>query len=100
MKFFVRTMESSFFDNHSINLQFCSSILLCNLIFQVINEDYRNNLKKLDNFVMVRFLEDTMVVPVESEWFGFYSPGQDVQVLPLQQSQLYLEVSLHIQKNY
>lgn len=42
---------------------------------------------------MVKFLTDTMVVPQESEWFGFYTPGQDQEVLPLQQTQLYLEVS-------
>lgn len=61
---------------------------------QVVNEEYRTNLMKLDNFVMVKFLEDSMVVPRESEWFGFYAPGQDVEVLPLQQTQLYLEVRL------
>lgn len=61
-------------------------------ILQVVNEDYRTNLKKLENFVMVKFLQDSMVVPRESEWFGFYAPGQDIEVLPLQQTQLYLEV--------
>lgn len=65
---------------------------------EVLNVDYRNNLKKLDNFVMVKFLADTMVVPVESEWFGFYTPGQDVQVLPLQQSQIYLEDRLGLKE--
>lgn len=59
---------------------------------------YRSNLKKLDNFVMVKFLNDSMVVPVESEWFGFYSPGQDQEVLPLQQTKLYLEVSVFCSK--
>lgn len=63
------------------------------IFFQEINESYRTNLKKLETFVMVKFLTDTMVVPQESEWFGFYTPGQDQEVLPLQQTQLYLEVS-------
>ncbi|XP_053628450.2 palmitoyl-protein thioesterase 1 isoform X3 [Cherax quadricarinatus] len=65
---------------------------------RVLNEHYRDNLKKLDNFVMVKFLADTMVVPVESEWFGFYTPGQDEQVLPLQQTQLYLEDRLGLKE--
>nr|XP_053628450.1 palmitoyl-protein thioesterase 1-like isoform X3 [Cherax quadricarinatus] len=65
---------------------------------RVLNEYYRDNLKKLDNFVMVKFLADTMVVPVESEWFGFYTPGQDEQVLPLQQTQLYLEDRLGLKE--
>ncbi|XP_071531238.1 palmitoyl-protein thioesterase 1 isoform X2 [Panulirus ornatus] len=65
---------------------------------KVLNEDYRNNLKKLDNFVMVRFLEDRMVVPAESEWFGFYAPGQDIEVIPLQESRLYLEDRLGLKE--
>lgn len=65
---------------------------------KVVNEEYRTNLMKLDNFVMVKFLEDSMVVPRESEWFGFYAPGQDVEVLPLQQTQLYLEDRLGLKE--
>lgn len=64
----------------------------------MVNENYLINLKKLDNFVMVKFLADSMVVPRESEWFGFYAPGQDVEVLPLQQTKLYLEVRLTLLK--
>merc|ERR1712142_403684 len=55
------------------------------------NETYSKNLQQLDNFVMVRFLNDTMVIPQESEWFGFYAPGQDKDVLPLHETQLYTE---------
>lgn len=52
---------------------------------------YRDNLMKLDNFVMVKFLQDSMVVPIESEWFGFYLPGQDEVVVPMNETQLYNE---------
>jgi len=55
------------------------------------NQTYKNNILKLSNFVMVRFTEDTMVQPIESEWFGFYAPGQDKNVLTLQQTPLYQE---------
>ncbi|KAK7066528.1 Palmitoyl-protein thioesterase 1 [Halocaridina rubra] len=58
---------------------------------RTLNTSYRVNLKKLENFVMVKFLQDGMVIPVDSEWFGFYSPGQDVEVLPLQETKLYFE---------
>jgi len=58
---------------------------------KVVNETYRENLQKLENFVLVKFLQDGMVVPRDSEWFGFYAPGQDTEVLPLQQTQLYIE---------
>ncbi|KFM65845.1 Palmitoyl-protein thioesterase 1, partial [Stegodyphus mimosarum] len=55
------------------------------------NETYKLNLQKLDNFVMVKFSEDKMVEPKESEWFGFYKPGQAIEVFKLQDSPLYME---------
>ncbi|XP_025193576.1 palmitoyl-protein thioesterase 1 isoform X2 [Melanaphis sacchari] len=55
-----------------------------------INTNYRENLLKLKNFILVMFTNDTMVIPKESEWFAFYSPGQDKEILPLEQSVLYL----------
>jgi len=55
------------------------------------NETYKKNLESLNNFVMVKFTEDTMVQPIESEWFGFYTPGQDKNITPLRESQLYIE---------
>ncbi|CAH3109297.1 unnamed protein product [Pocillopora meandrina] len=52
---------------------------------------YKENLMKLKNFVMVMFGKDTMVDPKESEWFGFYKPGQGVEKYTLQESPLYQE---------
>lgn len=43
--------------------------------------------------VLVKFANDTMVEPVESEWFGFYKPGQADEVQSLQNSELYQQVS-------
>lgn len=43
---------------------------------------------------MVKFDNDTMVQPRESEWFGFYKPGQTAELYTLQQSSLYLEDKL------
>ncbi|XP_076055849.1 palmitoyl-protein thioesterase 1 isoform X1 [Oratosquilla oratoria] len=65
---------------------------------RVINQTYIDNLNALNNFVMVKFLRDTMVVPIESEWFGFYAPGQDKDVLPLQETELYLQDRLGLKK--
>jgi len=56
-----------------------------------INQTYKNNIMSLQNFVMVKFTEDTMVQPIESEWFGFYVIGQDQEVIPLQQTDLYIQ---------
>jgi len=55
------------------------------------NEQYKKNLLSLDTFVMVKFLEDSFVQPIESEWFGFYELGQDTKVLALNETQLYQE---------
>lgn len=57
---------------------------------RVFNTNYRENLLKLKNFIMVMFTNDTMVIPKESEWFAFYSPGQDKEIMPLEHSVLYL----------
>eukprot|EP00112_Aurelia_sp_Birch-Aquarium-sp1_P001002 Seg1097.2 transcript_id=Seg1097.2/GoldUCD/mRNA.D3Y31 product="Palmitoyl-protein thioesterase 1" protein_id=Seg1097.2/GoldUCD/D3Y31 len=54
-------------------------------------QSYKTNLMKLKNFVMVKFLRDTMVDPRESEWFGYYVPGQGKKTQTLQESKLYTE---------
>jgi len=53
------------------------------------NQTYKQNLISVENFVMVRFTEDTMVQPIASEWFGFYEEGQDDTTISLQNSTLY-----------
>jgi len=63
----------------------------------VQNETYKKNLMSVANFVMVQFLNDTMVQPKESEWFGFYTPGQDKEVQTLQETPLYQEDWLGLQ---
>lgn len=57
----------------------------------VKNWTYAENMKKLSNFVMVKFTEDSMVDPIASEWFEFYQPGQADQIQPLEQTKLYQE---------
>jgi len=47
---------------------------------------------------MIKFLNDTMVQPIESEWFGFYDDGQDVNIVPLHGSALYMEDWLGLQE--
>ena len=45
----------------------------------------------LKKFVMVKFLNDSIVDPVDSEWFGFYRSGQAKETIPLQESTLYTQ---------
>ena len=39
-------------------------------------EEYRENLLLLENFVMVRWRDETTIIPAASSQFGFYLPGQ------------------------
>lgn len=59
---------------------------------RTLNVDYIENLSALEKLVFVKFDNDSMVQPVESEWFGFYKGGQSVEVESLQESAVYLEV--------
>jgi palmitoyl-protein thioesterase len=64
----------------------------------VKNETYKQNLITLNKFVMVMFTEDTMVQPKESEWFEFYTIGQDKEVTPLNQSAIWTEDWIGLQE--
>ncbi|KAL8561741.1 Palmitoyl-protein thioesterase 1 [Nucella lapillus] len=63
-----------------------------------VNQTYKANLLKLKNLVLVKFLDDTMVDPRDSEWFGFYKPGQAKEVLPMNQTKLYTEDRLGLKE--
>ncbi|XP_062384775.1 palmitoyl-protein thioesterase 1 [Sardina pilchardus] len=58
---------------------------------RVLNETYKKNLMALEKFVMVKFLKDSVVDPVVTEWFGFLKTGQAVETETLQESALYTE---------
>lgn len=57
-----------------------------------VNQTYIDNLLRLKRLVLVKFANDTIVVPKESQWFEFYGTGQDVTVLPLRESDLFVQV--------
>lgn len=63
-----------------------------------LNQTYKDNLLSLDNMVLVQFLSDGMVVPRESSLFGFYAPGQTKNIVPLENSPLYLEDRIGLRK--
>ncbi|XP_050351607.1 palmitoyl-protein thioesterase 1 [Nymphalis io] len=63
-----------------------------------INQTYVDNLVKLEHFVMVKFDNDSIVQPRETEWFGFYAPGQAKKLITLQQSAIYKKDRLGLKK--
>jgi len=58
---------------------------------RVKNSTYKENLQKLKNLVLVKFMNETIVQPKESEWFGFFEPGQVQKMVKLEDSALYKE---------
>ncbi|XP_021562200.1 palmitoyl-protein thioesterase 1 isoform X5 [Carlito syrichta] len=63
-----------------------------------VNESYKKNLMTLKKFVMVKFLNDSIVDPVDSEWFGFYKSGQAKETIPLQETSLYTQDRLGLKE--
>ncbi|KAH8303433.1 hypothetical protein KR059_011001, partial [Drosophila kikkawai] len=59
-----------------------------------LNTYYSENLNKLRKFVMVKFLNDTIVQPKESQWFEYYTNGQDKLITPLKDSRVYTNLGL------
>jgi len=56
-----------------------------------INPTYKENIMKLNNLVLVMFAEDTVVVPKESSWFGFFPDNDLSHIIPYNQTQLYIQ---------
>jgi len=61
---------------------------------RTFNEEYKTNLLKIRNLILVKFLRDTMVTPHESEHFGFYAENDTTKIIPLHESLLYLNDTL------
>jgi palmitoyl-protein thioesterase len=49
--------------------------------YDVKNKTYRMNLKSLNKLVLIRFTEDTTVVPKDSAWFSYYDSEGDLLTL-------------------
>ncbi|XP_043940741.1 palmitoyl-protein thioesterase 1 [Protopterus annectens] len=76
-----------------------NSLFLADINQEVmVNESYKKNMLSLKKFVMVKFLQDSMVDPKDTEWFGFYKPGQSKETFTLQESPLYTEDRLGLKQ--
>lgn len=72
-----------------------------NEIVETLNATYADNLKSLENLVLILFSEDKTVVPKESSWFGAYEPkdefdntvmnGEPRAIIPMRLQPTYLE---------
>lgn len=62
------------------------------------NEDYVTRLQSLNKFVMIKFENDTIVDPRATSHFGFYKPGNDKETITLEESELFIQDKLGLQK--
>lgn len=52
-------------------------------------KQYKANMLKLNKYVLVMALNDTVIFPKESQWHGFYAWGNDSKVVDVQDSEGY-----------
>ncbi|CAH9086553.1 unnamed protein product [Cuscuta europaea] len=55
------------------------------------NYTYKERFSSLQNLVLIMFEHDTVLIPKETSWFGYYPDGAFEPVLPPQQTRLYIE---------
>jgi len=59
-----------------------------------VNETEVMKLGMIQDMVLVRFNQDSMITPIDSEWFGFYQDGQDVIVEAAQELPIWNNLGL------
>jgi len=65
-----------------------------------LQKQYKDNIVRLQNMVLVMFLKDEMIVPKESEWFGFFPENNGTYVQPFNESDWYKKDTLGIKTLY
>ncbi|KAK6920370.1 hypothetical protein RJ641_016274 [Dillenia turbinata] len=55
------------------------------------NSTYKERFASLENLVLIMFEKDTVLVPKETSWFGYYPDGSFDTVLPANETKLYTE---------
>ncbi|KAG9149193.1 hypothetical protein Leryth_003193 [Lithospermum erythrorhizon] len=64
---------------------------LNNELPEVKNLTYKERFSSLENLVLIMFEHDTVLIPKETAWFGYYPDGAFKPVLAPQETQLYIE---------
>ncbi|KAK6935138.1 hypothetical protein RJ641_035293 [Dillenia turbinata] len=55
------------------------------------NSTYKKRFTSLENLVLIMFDHDTVLIPKETAWFGYYPDGLFKPVLPTEETALYTE---------
>ena len=53
------------------------------------NQTFKDNFASLDSLTLVKALNDTMVYPNDSEWFGFFKDGSQKEKVAMKDTDLY-----------
>merc|ERR1711917_146819 len=61
-------------------------------------EEYKENLNKLENLVLVMGSKDIVVIPRETSHFGFYRDGTSKPVVEMEETNLYEDDLLGLKK--
>ncbi|XP_050385317.1 uncharacterized protein LOC126801882 [Argentina anserina] len=64
---------------------------LNNEINSTRNSTYKERFASLENLVLIMFEQDTILIPKETSWFGYYPDGAFDPILPAQETELYTE---------
>uniref|UniRef100_A0A7N0UPI4 Palmitoyl-protein thioesterase 1 n=1 Tax=Kalanchoe fedtschenkoi TaxID=63787 RepID=A0A7N0UPI4_KALFE len=55
------------------------------------NSTYKERFSSLENLVLIMFEHDTVLIPKETAWFGYYPDGAFTPILPANETALYIE---------
>ncbi|XP_061999128.1 uncharacterized protein LOC133716430 [Rosa rugosa] len=55
------------------------------------NSTYKERFASLENLVLIMFEQDTILIPKETSWFGYFPDGAYDPILPAQETELYIE---------
>ncbi|KVH95530.1 Palmitoyl protein thioesterase [Cynara cardunculus var. scolymus] len=83
---------SDYIQNMDAYLQHCRFLpKLNNEIPEERNSTYKERFSSLENLVLIMFEQDTVLIPKETAWFGYFPDGKFSPVLTPQQTKLYIE---------
>ncbi|EOA24351.1 hypothetical protein CARUB_v10017590mg [Capsella rubella] len=69
----------------------CRFLPKLNNEYSVKNSTYKERFSSLENLVLIMFEHDTILIPKETSWFGYYPDGSFKTILPPQETKLYTE---------
>eukprot|EP00301_Raphidiophrys_heterophryoidea_P018774 c3774_g1_i1.p2 GENE.c3774_g1_i1~~c3774_g1_i1.p2 ORF type:complete len:365 (+),score=73.22 c3774_g1_i1:1658-2752(+) len=62
------------------------------------NATYKQNIESLDNLLLIKFSKDSVIVPRESSWFGYFKPFSVDETLKLEETELYTSDFIGLKK--